>query len=53
MGNIYYTKREYDEMVKKYERKVKTLTSQIAKLDAKVKKLKEDYDILLETAAEA
>ena len=36
-----------------YEKKIKNLESQNAKLEAKVKKLKEDYDVLLETAAEA
>ena len=50
---IYYTKKEYNEMVRRYERKIKKLESQIDKLDAKVKTLKEDYNVLLETAAEA
>ena len=50
---IYYTKKEYNEMVRRYEKKIKKLESQIDKLDAKVKTLKEDYNVLLQTATEA
>lgn len=49
----YYTKKEYNEMVKRYEKQIKKLESQVAKLEAKVKTMKEDYDVLLDTAAEA
>lgn len=51
--DVLYTKREYDSMVKSYEKKIKILNAQISKLEKKVKKYKEDYEVLLETATEA
>lgn len=53
MNGIYYTKKEYDEMVRKYERKIKSLETQNAKLEKKLKEVKADYNALLETATEA
>jgi prefoldin subunit 5 len=52
MTGIYYTKKEYDEMIKKYERKIKSLESQNTKLTKKLQEVKADYDALLETATE-
>ena len=52
MNGIYYTKKEYDEMVRKYEKRIKSLETQNAKLEKKLKEAKENYDILLETSTE-
>ncbi len=49
----YYSKKEYDTMVKSYEKKVRALIHKISKLENTVKELKEDYNILLETATES
>ena len=53
MNGIYYTKKEYDEMVRKYEKRIKSLEAQNTKLEKKLKEVKADYDALLETATEA
>lgn len=53
MNGIYYTKKEYDEMVRKYEKRIKSLEAQNAKLEKKLKEAKADYNALLETATEA
>ena len=53
MVNVYYTKQEYDEMVKRYEKQIKKLESQKIKLENKLKEAKENYEILLETSTEA
>lgn len=53
MNGIYYTKKEYDEMVRKYEKRIKSLETQNTKLEKKLKEVKADYDALLETATEA
>lgn len=44
----YYSKEEYRVL----ERKVKNLIKENEKLKNKIKELKRDYDILLETASE-
>ena len=46
----YYTKREYEEMKKNLLKRVKIAENKVSQLEAKLKSLKEDYDILLETA---
>ena len=50
---IYYTKREYNEMRNRLSRELKTANAKIAKLENKVKELKKNYDALLETATES
>lgn len=48
----YYTKREFKEMQSRLTKKCKTLEDRVSKLTAELKKLKKDYDVLLETASE-
>lgn len=50
--SVFYSKKEYDEMVKRYEKQIKKLESQKIKLEAKLKESKENYDALLITATE-
>lgn len=53
MAEVYYTKKEYNEMVRKFERKIKSLETQNTKLTNKLKEVTADYNALLETATEA
>lgn len=46
----YYTKREYEEMKKNLLKRIKIAENKVSQLETKLKSLKEDYDILLETA---
>lgn len=46
----YYTKKEYNEMRSSLTHKCKELEKKINKLESELKEVKEDYDILLETA---
>lgn len=48
----YYTKKEYNEMKSSLTRKCKELEKKVSKLTIELAKLKEDYNILLETATE-
>lgn len=50
--SVFYSKKEYDEMVKRYEKQIKKLESQKIKLEAKLKESKENYNALLTTATE-
>ena len=49
---IYYTKREYSEMKNRLTKQLKSAEAKIERLEAKIKKLQKDYEVLLETAAE-
>lgn len=49
---IYYTKKEYNEMKSALTRKCKSLEKEVDKLNKKLKEVKQDYEILLETANE-
>ena len=49
---VYYTKKEYNEMKNRLTKQLKIKDAKIERLEAKVKKLQKDYDVLLETAAE-
>lgn len=48
----YYTKKEYNEMKNRLTKQLKAKDAKIERLEAKVKKLQKDYDVLLETATE-
>ena len=48
----YYTKKEYNEMKSVLTKKCKSLETKVSKLTSKLKKLKKDYAILLETVNE-
>lgn len=50
---IYYSKKEYNEMRNRLSKELKTANAKIAKLENKVKELKKDYEALLETATES
>ena len=50
--NEYYTKKEYKEMESRLKKQLKTAEAKIERLEAKVKKLQKDYDVLLETSTE-
>lgn len=50
---IYYTKRDYNEMKKRLTKQLKTAEAKIERLEAKVKKLQKDCDVLLESATES
>ena len=50
---VYYTKKEYNDMKNRLTKQLKTANAKIAKLEEKVKVLKKDYDVLLETATES
>ena len=49
---VYYTKKEYNEMKNRLTKQLKTAEAKIERLEAKVKKLQKDYDVLLESATE-
>lgn len=49
---VYYTKKEYNEMKNRLTKQLKIANAKVEKLEAKVKELKADYDALLETATE-
>ena len=49
---IYDTKREYNEMKNRLTKQLKSAEAKIERLEAKVKKVQKDYEVLLETAAE-
>ena len=49
---VYYTKKEYKEMENRLKKQLKTAEAKIERLEAKVKKLQKDYDVLLETSTE-
>ena len=49
---VYYTKKEYNEMKNRLTKQLKARDAKIERLEAKVKKLQKDYDVLLETATE-
>ena len=46
----YYTKKEYNEMKSALTKKCKSLETKVSKLTSKLKELKKDYAVLLETA---
>ena len=48
----YYTKKEYKEMENRLKKQLKIKDAKIERLEAKVKKLQKDYDVLLETSTE-
>ena len=50
---IYYSKKEYNEMKNRLSKELKIANAKIAKLENKVKELKKDYEALLETATES
>lgn len=49
---IYYSKKEYNDMKNRLTKQLKVANEKIAKLEAKLKKTQEDYNILLETSTE-
>lgn len=49
---VYYTKKEYNEMKNRLTKQLKTRDAKIERLEAKIKKLQKDYDVLLETSTE-
>ena len=49
---IYFTKKEFNEMKNRLTKQIKTKDAKIERLEAKLKKLQKDYDVLLETASE-
>ena len=49
---VYYTKKEYNEMKNRLTKQLKIKDAKIERLEAKVKKLQKDYDVLLETSTE-
>ena len=49
---IYYTKKEYNEMKNRLTKQLKAKDAKIERLEAKQKKLQKDYDVLLETSTE-
>lgn len=50
--NEYYTKKEYKDMENRLKKQLKTAEARIERLEAKLKKLQKDYDVLLETSTE-
>ena len=48
---IYY-KKEYNEMKNRLTKQLKAKDAKIERLEAKIKKLQKDYDVLLETSTE-
>ena len=48
----YYTKKEYNEMKNRLTKQLKARDAKIERLEANVKKLQKDYDVLLETSTE-
>lgn len=49
---VYYTKKEYNEMKNRLTKQLKAKDAKIERLEAKLKKLQKDYDVLLETSTE-
>lgn len=49
---VYYTKKEYKEMENRLKKQLKIKDAKIERLEAKIKKLQNDYDALLETSTE-
>ena len=49
---VYFTKKEFNEMKNRLTKQIKIKDAKIERLEAKLKKLQKDYDVLLETAAE-
>lgn len=49
---IYYSKKEYNDMKNRLTKQLKVANEKIAKLEAKLKKSQEDYNVLLETSTE-
>ena len=49
---VYYTKKEYNEMKNRLTKQLKIKDAKIERLEAKFKKLQKDYDVLLESATE-
>jgi archaellum component FlaC len=50
---VYYTKKEFNDMKNRLTKQLNSANAKIAKLEEKVKELKKDYEILLETATES
>lgn len=48
----YYSKQEYNKMKKELEKKANMLNKKVDSLTKELKKVKEDYEILLTTATE-
>ena len=49
---VYYTKKEYNEMKNRLTKQLKARDAKIERLEAKLKKLQKDYDVLLESVTE-
>jgi len=49
---IYYSKKEYNDMKNRLTKQLKAEKEKNAKLEAKLKKTQEDYNVLLETSTE-
>ena len=49
---VYYTKKEYNDMKNRLTKQLKVEKEKNAKLEAKLKKSQEDYNVLLETSTE-
>lgn len=49
---VYYTKKEYNEMKNRLTKQVKKLTAENEKLKNQLKEEKENYKVLLESATE-
>ena len=49
---VYYTKKEYKEMENRLKKQLKIKDAKIERLEAKIKKLQNDYDVLLETSTD-
>ena len=50
---IYYSKKEYNEMKNRLSKQLKIANAKIAKLQSEKKEWKENYEILLKTATES
>lgn len=50
---IYYSKKEYNDMKNRLTKQLKVEKEKVAKLEAKLKKSQEDYNVLLETSTES
>lgn len=48
----YYSKREYNQMKKSLENKIKLLSKKVDNLTKELKKTKDNYEVLLTTATE-
>lgn len=49
---VYYTKKEYNDMKNRLTKQLKSEKEKNERLTAKLKKLQSDYDVLLETSTE-